>query len=51
MTANGTCTLTGFSGSAVSSLSLRVDNYAALKDLIRNSYASRLVDVLEVKMA
>ena len=49
VSANGTCTLTSFSGSAVSSLSLRVDNYAALKELIRNSYAGRLADVLDVK--
>jgi hypothetical protein len=51
MSANGTCTLQGFSGSAVSSLSLRVNNYAALASLVRNSYAGRLVDILDVKVA
>ena len=38
-------------GSAVSSLSLRVNNYAALASLVRNSYAGRLVDILDVKVA
>jgi hypothetical protein len=34
-----------------SSLSLRVNNYAALVSLVRNSYAGRLVDILDVKVA
>jgi hypothetical protein len=51
MSANGTYALQGFSGSAVSSLSLRVNNYAALVSLVRNSYAGRLVDILDVKVA
>jgi hypothetical protein len=42
--------LPGFSGSAVSSLSIRVDNYAALKTMVSNDYDGRLVDVLDVKM-
>ncbi len=49
-TGNGEFVLPGFSGSAVSSLSIRVDNYAALKTLVVNDYAGRLVDILDVKM-
>ncbi|MCI5158376.1 MAG: hypothetical protein D3906_08020, partial [Candidatus Electrothrix sp. AUS1_2] len=48
---NGTYTLPGFSGSAVSGLEIRVDHYLALWSMIRNDYNGRLVDVLEVKMA
>lgn len=51
VSADGDQTLQGFSGSAVSSLTVRVNDYAALKELIRNSYGGRLVDVLEVKQA
>ncbi|CAK8718550.1 hypothetical protein GCAAIG_08005 [Candidatus Electronema halotolerans] len=51
VTANGEQTLQGFGGSAVSSLTVRVDDYAALKSLIRNSYSSRLVDLLNVETA
>ena len=51
VTANGDFTLQGFSGSAVSSLDVRVNNYAALKTMIRNKYSSRLVDVLMVETA
>ncbi|CAK8715304.1 DUF4469 domain-containing protein [Candidatus Electronema halotolerans] len=51
VTANGDFTLPGFSGSAVSSLDIRVNDYAALKSLIRNNYSSRLVDVLKVETA
>lgn len=48
---DGDQTLQGFSGSAVSSLTVRVNDYAALKQLIRNSYGGRLVDVLAVSTA
>lgn len=48
VTANGDYSLPGFSGSAVSALDITVDNYAALKDMIRNNYSGRLADVLEV---
>jgi hypothetical protein len=51
VTANGVVTLQGFVGSAVSSLSIEVNDYAALKDMIRNNYSSRVVDVLQVKEA
>jgi len=51
VTANGDYTLTGFSGSAVSSLEISVNNYDALVDMIRNHYSGRLVDVLMVQVA
>ena len=51
VSANGEQTLPGFAGSAVTSLTVRVDDYAALKDLIRNKYGGRLVEVLKVKTA
>src|SRR5512133_47126 len=44
-TGNGEFVLPGFSGSAVSSLSIKVNNYAALKTLVVNEYDGRLVDV------
>jgi hypothetical protein len=47
--ANGAYTLQGFAGSAVSSLTVRVNDYAALLDLVRDYYYGRLVDVLEVR--
>lgn len=49
-TGNGDLTLSGYSGSAVSSLSIRVDDYAALKALVINDYDRRLVDIVDVKM-
>ena len=48
VTANGPCTLSGFSGSALSSLEITVNNYSGLWEMIRNSYGGRLTDVLEV---
>ena len=50
VTADSDYSLPGFSNSAVSALEITVDNYAALKDMIRNDYSGRLVDVLEVKV-
>jgi hypothetical protein len=49
VTQNGEYTMTGFSGSAVSSLELRVNEYAALWEMIRNDYGGRLVDVLNIQ--
>jgi hypothetical protein len=46
--ANGDFALEGFSGSAVSSLVVRINDHAALLSLVRNSYAGRLVDILDV---
>jgi hypothetical protein len=51
VTANGAVILQGFAGSAVSSLSVRVNSYAALKEMIRNNYGGRIVDVLKVETA
>ncbi|MGR0482503.1 MAG: hypothetical protein ACTFAL_14170 [Candidatus Electronema sp. V4] len=48
--ANGAYTVPGFSGSAVSSLNVRVNDYAALVDLVREQYYGRVVDVLEVRV-
>jgi hypothetical protein len=45
---NGSFTLPGFSGSAVSSLEIRVDQYSALWNMVRNDYQGRLVDILDV---
>jgi hypothetical protein len=49
-TGNGEFVLPGFSGSTVSSLSIRVDDYPALKTLVVNDYDGRLVDILDVQM-
>ena len=46
---DGEQTLEGFSGSAASSLTVRVDDPAALKELIRNSCCGRLADMLNVR--
>lgn len=48
--ANGNYTLPGFSGSAVSSLSVKVENYAGLVALLKSGYRGRMVDVLDVGM-
>jgi len=50
VTANGSVTLPGFAGSAVTTLNLTVNNYAGLVQMIRNAYSSRLADVLDVKV-
>ena len=47
---NGEYTLPGFTDSAISSLDIRVNDYAALKKIIRNDYNDRLVDVLRVTL-
>ena len=49
VTANGTYTLPGFAGSAVSSLDITVNDYAALWEMIRNNYGGWLVDVLKIE--
>jgi hypothetical protein len=51
VTANGDVTLQGFSGSAVSSLTISVNDYVSLKKLIHDHYSGRLVDILDVKVA
>jgi len=40
--ANGELTLQGFSGSAVSSLTISVNDYASLKKLVHDQYSGRL---------
>jgi hypothetical protein len=50
VTANGEFTLPGFAGSAVSSLQIRVDDYAALRAMIRSDYDGRLVDILDLEV-
>lgn len=47
---NGLQTLQGVAGSAVSSLTVSVDNYAALTELVRSAYAGCLVDVLDLRL-
>ncbi len=49
VTGNGPVVLTGFSGSALSSLNLTVNNFADLVKMIRSGYSGRVVDVLVVK--
>lgn len=50
VTANGEFTLPGFAGSAVIALEIKVNNYAALKTMIRNDYGGRLVDILDLEV-
>ncbi|WP_417908627.1 hypothetical protein [Candidatus Electronema sp. PJ] len=49
VTTNGDITLQGFAGSPVTSLDIRVLEYASLKEMLRNTYNCRLVDVLVVQ--
>jgi hypothetical protein len=51
VTANGAVSVPGFSGSAVTNLSVRVNTYAALKEMIRSSYGGRIADILQVQTA
>jgi hypothetical protein len=51
VTANGIVNLPGFSGSSVQSLTITINNYAALRDLLRSHYSGRLVDILDVRTA
>ncbi|WYD82290.1 MAG: hypothetical protein V8K32_07840 [Candidatus Electrothrix gigas] len=48
VTGNEAYTIPGFAGSAVSDLSIIVNDYDALWEMIRNEYQGRLVDILEV---
>jgi hypothetical protein len=49
VTTNGDITLQGFADSAITTLDIRILEYAALKDMLRNEYNCRLVDVLIVQ--
>lgn len=51
ITQNGEYILPGFTGSAVSTLEITLNNYSGLWEMIRNSYGGRLVDILEVTLA
>ena len=51
VTANGDYVLPGFSGSALSSLNITVNNFDDLVAMIRSHYSSRLVDVLMMQVA
>jgi hypothetical protein len=48
VTQNGAYSLPGFTGSAVSSLEISVNEYTALWEMLRNNYQGRLVDILDV---
>jgi hypothetical protein len=50
VTANGDYTLSGFSSSAVTDMTIRVNNYSDLAQMVRNDYSSRLVDILDVEL-
>ena len=45
---NGTYTLQGFAGSALTELEVTINKYTNLVQLIRTSYTGRLVDILDV---
>ena len=49
--ANGSYTLPGFAGSALTSVELTVNAYADLLKLVRNQYGGRLVDIVEFHAA
>jgi hypothetical protein len=46
--ANGVYTLPGYTGGDVTSMEVTVADYAGLLALVRNAYAGRLVDILDV---
>lgn len=49
VTADGSVTVPGFAGSLFSEMTIVVQNYAALLELVRDYYYGRLVDVLDMK--
>ena len=48
--ANGSYTLAGWTGGEVTSLTLNVTAYAKLAELVKNVYAGRLVDIVDISM-
>ncbi|WP_417908648.1 hypothetical protein [Candidatus Electronema sp. PJ] len=50
ITGNGSGGLSGFAGSAVSSIVINVADYTALTALVRDYYYGRLIDVLDVRV-
>lgn len=49
VTFSSSVTLPGFTGSAISSMTVVVQDYAALTALVRDHYYGRLVDVLDIR--
>jgi hypothetical protein len=47
--ANGNYIVQGFTGSGVSEVHLTVHEHSALVDLVRNNYAGRLVDIIDIR--
>jgi hypothetical protein len=45
---NGAITLAGYAGSPLTELSLAVNDYAALLNMVKTDYAGRVVDILDV---
>ena len=50
VTENGEYTLEGYTGSFISSMVIRVDNFTALKTMVRTNYRDRLVDILDIEL-
>uniref|UniRef100_UPI0040568AA9 hypothetical protein n=1 Tax=Candidatus Electronema sp. TaxID=2698783 RepID=UPI0040568AA9 len=50
VTENGSYALSSWDGAAVTNLAVTVEDFVGLADLIRNGYAGRLVDVLDVRV-
>jgi hypothetical protein len=48
VSANGSYTLTGYAGSALTSLNLEVSKYAQLLKLVKSPYGNRLADILDI---
>ncbi|WP_339132583.1 MAG: hypothetical protein WGN25_10560 [Candidatus Electrothrix sp. GW3-4] len=48
LTTDGSLSLSGFTGSPLSSLALTVNDYAALWEMLRKEYGGRLVDTLDI---
>jgi hypothetical protein len=46
--ANGTYTLSGYADADVTSLEVRVNDYAELLKMVKSPYGGRLVDILDV---
>ena len=50
VTGNGEYTLSGFTGSPLSTLEIRINQYTDLREMIRHDYGGRLVDILELSV-
>lgn len=47
---NGEYTLGGLSGSKVTGMNIRVNEYSVLTEMVRNTYSGRLVDILDIRL-